>query len=653
MDKSDIAIPQTRRRRAVGTVLCLCLALVTALGLPFFFSVNTTLFAYSNSVLSVLVFVGTYFLFRAALRTANTRLTVISAAVGLLFALFLYMGNSILTVDNADIYSLRALLKVLSGMPFFAAAVMLLLDRFPALQSIVAGKSTRPFRPCRTYFITWAVIFLAWIPMWIASYPGANCYDSANQLYQYANGTVYTAHPMIHTYLVGFFAETVGGKWLGSRVTGFAFYSIFQMLCMSAAYSAVCCYLRRRSSSPMLWGVALAFFALMPSNPLMACLSTKDSLFAAVFALMVMQFCRIAENDTVVYGIKFDIAFVLSAFGQMIFRNQGKYIFVLVMLFTVIGFRKRRKRLLILFACTMALYALYAGPVTKLCHAMDAGVGIREMMSVPCVQLSRAKLRDVDELTAEEHQLIAEYVPDYAYYDTVPGISDNIKATFNTAKFKESPMNFIKLWVKVGIKSPRAYIDAWARLSIGLWYPDMNYPDNGAFHTYWEVDSTCDKWEYPLGYEKAEPPEGAQLLTEYCQDIKYGYSYQKIPVVSQLFSSAMPFWLLILCFAVCLYHRKYRYLVPGAASLALWLTELLGPVVLYRYVYPLMVATPVLIGALLTSARNGIPETKTETAGAEAPASIESAADTETADADTADTEAPADNKETDSDAKS
>ena len=134
MDKSDIAIPQTRRRRAVGTVLCLCLALVTALGLPFFFPVNTTLFAYSNSVLSVLVFVGTYFLFRAALRTANTRLTVISAAVGLLFALFLYMGNSILTVDNADIYSLRALLKVLSGMPFFAAAVMLLLDRFPALQ---------------------------------------------------------------------------------------------------------------------------------------------------------------------------------------------------------------------------------------------------------------------------------------------------------------------------------------------------------------------------------------------------------------------------------------------------------------------------------------------------------------------------------------
>ena len=110
----------------------------------------------------------------------------------------------------------------------------------------------------------------------------------------------------------------------------------------------------------------------------------------------------------------------------------------------------------------------------------------------------------------------------------------------------------------------------------------------------------------------------------------------------------MPFWLLILCFAVCLYHRKYRYLVPGAASLALWLTELLGPVVLYRYVYPLVVATPVLIGALLASARNGIPETKTETAGAEAPASIESAADTETAD-----TEAPADNKETDSDAKS
>lgn len=65
-------------------------------------------------------------------------------------------------------------------------------------------------------------------------------------------------------------------------------------------------------------------------------------------------------------------------------------------------------------------------------------------------------------------------------------IADSMKSTFNSAKFRENPIEFIKLWGEVGFKHLDTYIDAFSRITIGFWYPDMNYRDEGAFHPYWE-----------------------------------------------------------------------------------------------------------------------------------------------------------------------
>ena len=59
-------------------------------------------------------------------------------------------------------------------------------------------------------------------------------------------------------------------------------------------------------------------------------------------------------------------------------------------------------------------------------------------------------------------------------------------------------------------------------------------------------------------------------------------------------------WMVFLYIAWCFYQRKYRYLVPASFLVALWLTLLLGPVVLYRYVYPIVMSVPLLISFVLT-----------------------------------------------------
>lgn len=585
----------------ISYIVCLLLSLCSTTFLYKLFDINASLYAYSNSILSLLVFVGLFLLYQFAWKSADRRSLIISLILGFIFTLFLYVGNNILKYDSFMLYSWKDIIIILSETPLFAAIVLLILVRFTSYSTCLQSSiSTSSFRAGRTFLIVWAVIFLAWLPGFIASYPGVYGYDSIFQVGFYSRGEIILHHPLIHTYFLGFCVLTVG-KWLGSFEIGMAVYSIVQMLLLSAAFSFIYLYLRKINLSRIYTTVILLFFALLPTNAIMSFSSTKDVLYAALFALMILCFCEIVRDKTVLKSLSFDIAFVSVCFAQMIFRNQGKYVFLLSAIVLIFAFREDWKRMLVLCLSVCILFTVYSGPVTKLCNGVDSNTGIREMMSVPCMQLSHALLKNESQLTAEEKSLIEIYIPKYRDNNIFRGISDNMKNTFNSDRFRENPAEFVKLWLSVGVKSPKAYLYSWARLTIGLWYPDMNYRDTGAWHPYWEYQSTGTEFR-EAGYTVVErqTPEFMQWLADFYNDITYNNSYQKLPLVSLLFSSGLPFWLLLIYIAVCIYKRYYKMLIPAFPMLLLWLTLMLGPVVLYRYVYPLIVALPILFGTLIS-----------------------------------------------------
>ena len=256
--------------------------------------------------------------------------------------------------------------------------------------------------------------------------------------------------------------------------------------------------------------------------------------------------------------------------------------------------------MLAVFLSVLVLYGVYSGPITALLGGQKAN-SLQEMMSVPCMQLSRAMLYCADDLTPQEKQMIAEYIPGYEAYLNSPGISDSMKNSFDSGRFSENPFEFIKLWAGVGLKCPLTYIDAFARLTIGLWYPDMNYRDYGAYHPYWDYDSAKQDANGSFIIVDRYTPEAFQGLADFYSELTYENPYQNIPVVSMLFSSGLTVWLCLLYFAWCLYGKHYRHLPICAFILGLWLTLLLGPVVVYRYVYPLVVVIPLLAGSALTT----------------------------------------------------
>lgn len=576
---------------------CFVLAAISTVSLPFFFNINASLAAFSNSVFSVVCFVAFYFLFRKTVGQTPKRLAVISVLVGFLFALFTYVGLNMTKSDSAGIYTGKALLILFSEIPLFSAAVAFLLSACTRLDLTVPEKAMKSsYGGKKDFFIAWGLIFLAWIPILIASYPGIYGYDSVYQMVHYQSGRISVVYPLIHTYMLGFFVDTLGMHMLGSYEIGMLFYSLFQMLCMAAVFAYIFAYMRKRCLSPPITYVALAIFMFLPTNPIMAISSTKDVLYAALFAMMVAYACRVAEDETVLKKPGFLIAFCAVSFGQIIFRSQGKYVYVFMMIVLLIAFRRQWKPLVIAFLSTVLVFGIYSGPVTAALHGVtEEGRSLQEMMSVPCVQLSRAALKNADELTEEQLQLIETYVPNYRKYYETPAISDRVKRQFNAERLREHPGEFIRLWVSVGIKCPQAYIDAWAKLSAGLWYPDAHYPNPEAYHPYWEYDNT-PKTFVDEGYVVPDrtTPSGMQWLADFCRDLSYKNTYTDVPVVSMLFSSGLPFWLLILYSAYFIYVRKYRFLAPALVLLALWGTMLLGPVVLYRYIYPLVMSIPVL-----------------------------------------------------------
>lgn len=588
--------------KKLNIFVCLILSALSVFAIPYILKDDLGNHLYTNSILSVIIWVAIFFLLKYAFSLLDKRLMWISLVVGFLFSLFMVFGTAMYRYGETAFTGFNSWGRIFSITPFFFAIVAIILKTISNFseQEENREQKSKILSNKKIFFIIWAIIFVAWIPYFLASYPGVFGYDSIHQANYYKIGVINLQHPMIHTYLLGFCVVTVG-KLFGSNEAGMAFYSIVQMLCLSATFSTMYTFFIRKRLNVVLKTVIILWYMFYPVNPIMGFSSTKDVLFSAIFSLVFMYLLIIAETPDVLKSKRFCITFAITVFLMIAFRSQGIYIFILMMLAAFIILKQYRKSIIAITLSCIVIFAVYSGPVTSLLGGVK-GNSLREMMSVPCVQLSRAMIENADELSAEEKQLIEEYVSGYYIYPVNSGISDYMKGSLDTERLKENPIEFAKLWLKVGLKCPGTYIDAFCRLTIGLWYPDMNYRDPLAYHPYWEYWSTGE-WNGFGSNEfiqmQQEPIKGFEWLYELLSELSYENSYQEIPVISMLFSSGLAIWTVMLYTAYCIYKKLYRNFVPIVFVMALILTLLLGPVVLFRYVYPIIISIPVLIASVM------------------------------------------------------
>lgn len=480
----------------------------------------------------------------------------------------------------------------------------------------------RPLLQVWLFYLT--VIFVCWLPVFLAYYPSVFAYDAEGQLYQVIARDYSTHHPLLHTLFLGAFFR-LGGR-LGSYSTGMAVHSVVQMLLMAGAFAGALTYLYEKRTARWTRILLVLFYGLFPTNSVLAISTTKDVLFSALVLLYTVCFYRLTCDRNMQVTWKERAVCILLGALMLLFRNNAVYAFVVSIPVLFWGMRKTEidldsqrggaswdgksagKEYLHLSLGILLLFAVSAVSLKALTHAQSGSP--REMLSVPLQQMARVWVHEENGEWMDDQSLRQEmekYMPSewgFSLYD--PHLADRVK---NIAIIHDDPKGLVKTWIRLGMEYPGIYIDAFLDNSVGLWF----LSDDTHARVYGIGTETGFGY---LSTDNRTMPAGCEIvehsylpgLRAWMEKIVSDNEYENWPVVKVLFAPALYWWLLYLYVVVVLYRRRYREALPAVFLVAYYLTLLLSPTVLIRYMYPLVVTVPVILSSLTSGPYGGESE---------------------------------------------
>ena len=494
----------------------------------------------------------------------------------------------------------------------------------------------------------WLILVLLVLPVFLAEFPGFFVYDAHDELYEVLTRTFTAHHPLLHVLLLG---RTIAffHKFTGSWNAGIAVYIFLQMLVITAVFSLVLQMLRKFYVPRRIRVICLLFLGLFPTVVMYVLCSAKDGLFSAFLLLLtVFLYLLYRDPEHFLQSRKKAAGFVLSALLMMLFRYNGFYSFLVFVPFGIIFLprthsslkrpvpsggpseqrcpvssgdrspqrrpadsgepslqrrpalfrqhssrpsRSLRLRITAMLLLPVALFLAVNTGMTKILTGPDTKE-YQEMLTVPISQLARAYNYQQDVFSKEDILLLHRYLPEENLNHYEPLCTDLLKVGFNNEAFSEDKSSFVKLWLRIGKKAPAVYVNAWLLTSYGYWYPyaSLNVYAGRTVSTF-----TYDESSY-FGYEVEKPGTRTSLIPAidtFFRTISLTRTFQKIPVIRLFFAPA--FWFFV--FLWQLFFRGFRRRFCGAVcflpAFLTWLTVLLGPCSLVRYVIFLWFLVPV------------------------------------------------------------
>lgn len=554
----------------------------------------------ANSVVWIFILCFVYWILSDVSKINDKRLKITCLIIAVILALMEVVGNSLdwyLNLDglfyNTKVF-IRAICKII-GLSIVIYAILCKL--FWKLKDLKVSEFNMKYftNNKRTFFLTWGIIFLAWIPYLLKYYPGITTPDSFDQICQSIGLTqLANHHPITHTWIIGIFIKI--GKTVGNYNLGIALYSIFQMLILSAGFSFAIYYMAKKQIDYK-WRIAsLLFFALYPVNGMYSITMWKDIPFAVSMLVFTILLYEIISSKGKFFERKKNIAiFILSIIMVILFRNNGIYVVILTLPIVLIAYRKYFKKIIAITLFVLCFYIIWKGPVFGILKVKEGSS--REALSIPLQQFARIVKEHSNELTDEEKENIYKYLKTNdleKLYD--PKLSDNVKATFDDEYFKKDKKTFVITWIKLCFKYPKTAIESFLCNSYGYWYPEYQY---------WVVARSTVNSD---NEGKITLPIQQKTLIESKLN-KYDLLIERrnIPIISMLFSIGFVFWTIIICLGYIIYKKEYRKMVMIIPVLILWLTCLASPVCgEYRYMYAMFATAPLLIGTTLINNKEEI-----------------------------------------------
>lgn len=579
---------------------------------------------FTNSIFSVFVWLLCIYAVRWSLQTIDwqdRRGWRIAGILSFLFTTAMLFGVRLDAVGNVDFKDWRLWVSL----PVLACLFTILVRKFWNFLGGIEERKHRlaehirlPVTPAKAVkyvdVLTFGFMLLCWLPVLLAVYPGFFVYDAQEEWLQVASRNFTTHHPLVHVLLLGGIVCAVH-KVTDSYNLGIACYMTVQMLIVSGCFTYLLVFMRRRKVAKGVRIASLVYFAFFPVIVMFTLCSAKDTIFTAALLMLLLALIDLGSDSGRFFASRNQMAlFVLSALAMMLFRKNGVYAFAVMALILLLYVNKKfysgktirdshekaqrpyLRKMALLLAIIFASYFMINSVLILALHAKNEEN--QEILTVPIQQLARTYKFNPEAFDPEDVAALHAVLPEEALVLYNPKLSDPVKVHFRNNVYAANKTRYAKLWLKIGLRKPLSYINAWLMNSYGFWYPDTVidvYSGNTVF------TFTYDESSY-FGYEVEEPgyrDSKIPWLDKAYRKLSLEISQEKVPIYSMLYSPGGIFWGIAFVFAYMLYRKKYHIVVPYLMVLIVWLTVILGPIYLPRYVLIFWFGIPLFAAMLL------------------------------------------------------
>ncbi len=579
---------------------------------------------FTNSIFSVFVWLLCIYAVRWSLQTIDwqdRRGWRIAGILSFLFTTAMLFGVRLDAVGNVDFKDWRLWVSL----PVLACLFTILVRKFWNFLGGIEERKHRlaehirlPVTPAKAVkyvdVLTFGFMLLCWLPVLLAVYPGFFVYDAQEEWLQVASRNFTTHHPLVHVLLLGGIVCAVH-KVTDSYNLGIACYMTVQMLIVSGCFTYLLVFMRRRKVAKGVRIASLVYFAFFPVIVMFTLCSAKDTIFTAALLMLLLALIDLGSDSGRFFASRNQMAlFVLSALAMMLFRKNGVYAFAVMALILLLYVNKKfysgktirdshekaqrpyLRKMALLLAIIFASYFMINSVMILALHAKNEEN--QEILTVPIQQLARTYKFNPEAFDPEDVAALHAVLPEEALVLYNPKLSDPVKVHFRNNVYAANKTRYAKLWLKIGLRKPLSYINAWLMNSYGFWYPDTVidvYSGNTVF------TFTYDESSY-FGYEVEEPgyrDSKIPWLDKAYRKLSLEISQEKVPIYSMLYSPGGIFWGIAFVFAYMLYRKKYHIVVPYLMVLIVWLTVILGPTYLPRYVLIFWFVIPLFAAMLL------------------------------------------------------
>lgn len=463
--------------------------------------------------------------------------------------------------------------------------LLCMLKRLP-LQSSPSAR----LHPGRVFFLVFgSVSLINLLYLFFVLYPGVLTTDSFTTVSQLMGLSPYdNVMPFWHTVTVKVFFD-LGMALFGEINAAIATFHVAQILFMAGCIGFAMMTMYQMGLPVPVMAAVYALYAFMPYNMVYSITLYKDIPFGGAALLFVTAFYRLLKNIGR-HRMGNYAALVIGALGFSLWRTNGWYAFLVMVILMVFLMRKEQKRLLLVMIAVLILCWVLINPVLS---ALDVGeTNFVEAFGIPMQQIARV-MHEERPLTQEQLSMISEifWIDKVgALYD--PQTVDPVK--FNTFRYDkvdyilENLDAYLELYFDLAKTYPGDFLKAWVEQTKGYW--------NGGYK-FWTY--TLQMGENNLGIYRTE---STNLLSRlYNAWFRY---VEKPTILQPLISIGLYVWALVSCCVVNVLKKQKEFLltIPILVLIAgLWLgTPVFSE---FRYAYPMILSMPMILAATVYPVR--------------------------------------------------